>query len=103
MFDETPNCAPNIDDIDAGVEILVMDPVKVTKCIEEVDEEGWKQLNFKDKKSWKKDPLALPLIAYYIGDNCSLFLELKGTVDIVLCEPSILITVHFKPLFKQKL
>ena len=77
MFDETPNCAPNIDDIDAGVEILVMDPVKVTKCIEEVDEEGWKQLNFKDKKSWKKDPLALSLIAYYIGDNCSFFLKLK--------------------------
>ena len=48
-----------------------MDPGKVTKCIEEVDEEGWKQLNFKDKKSWKKDPLALSLIAYYIGDNCS--------------------------------
>jgi len=51
---------------------LVLDPVKVTKGIKEVDEEGWKQLNFKNKKSWKKDKLALPLVAYYLGNNCSL-------------------------------
>ena len=51
---------------------MVLDPVKVTKCIKELDEEGWKQLNFKDKKSWKKDKLALPLVAYYLGDNCLL-------------------------------
>ena len=44
-----------------------MEPLKVVKGIKEVEEGGWKELGFKDKKAWKNDPIALLLVSYFIG------------------------------------